>query len=188
MAGAGQVLRDSLMAFSVAFQSFPEEYAVLRGVPTEQLERVETAGLLPSGTAGRCRAFLALSLEEQRNVLNGQDGRDVLRALVDVVDKCNDSPQLTCLCLAMLDGSVIDDKANLEHLLRLHRQAKSPVNIIAMLNRLISTGVSDTGVTAAAATHLLACFLAELAVRQGMENPTERINSLISYLIQQAEY
>lgn len=188
MAGAGQVLRDSLMAFSVAFQCFPEDYAQLRSLNPEELQRKEAAGLLGAGTAGRCKAFLELELEAQRTALNAEDGREVIRALVEVVDKCSDAPQLVCMCLTLLDGSVVDEKTNLDHLLRLHRQAKAPVNIIAMLNRLILTGSSEAGVAPAAATHLLASFLAELAVRQGAEDPTERINALISHLIQQAEY
>jgi len=176
------------MAFSVAFQCFPEEYTQVRGVSTEELERKEAAELLAAGTASRCKAFLELALEAQRTGLNAEDGREVVRALVEVVDKCSDSPQLVSLCLTLLDGSVVDEKTNLDHLLRLHRQAKAPVNIITMLNRLILAGSSEVGVTAAAATHLLAAFLAELAVRQGAEDPAERINALISHLVQQAEY
>lgn len=176
------------MAFSVAFQCFPEEYKELRSVSTEELQGKEAAGLLAAGTASRCKGFLDLALEAQRAGLSAEDGREVVRALVEVVDRCSDSPALVCLCLTLLDGSVVDEKANLDHLLRLHRQAKAPVNIVTMLNRLILTGSSEVGVTAAAATHLLACFLAELAVRQGAEDPTERINALISHLVQQAEY
>ena len=188
MAGVGTVLRDSLMAFSSAFQTYPEAYPGLRGFAAADLDRKETASILPAGTSVKYRDFVAMTLEQQRAVMASEDGRTTVKALIDILDKVNDLPTLSAQILALLDGAITDEKGNLDHLTRAHKHPKAPVNLVTLFNRLLIPleGV-EGNVSVAAASHLLAAFLAETAVRGGSDDPTERIHELVSLLVQQAE-
>jgi hypothetical protein len=188
MAGSGAVLRDSLMAFSVAFQSFPDAYPPIRSFVSPDVTVKEQAGLFPQGTSARYQEFFAQTLEQQRSALAGEEGRNIVKALVDILNESTDTPQLTASLVVALDGSVVDEKTNIDHLMKVHKHPKQPVNVITLLNRLIVPEAMAQGdVIVAAATHLLAAFLSELAIRPGLENVTERVYGLVTHLIQMSE-
>lgn len=108
------------------------------------------------------------------------DGREIVRALFEVIDKINDDNLLTISILCALDGLVFDDSSNLEFLSKTLKHPKQPVNIINTCLRLIQ---HDDVKIAEGACLVFSNFLAKELLGLSYADYAEAMERLLNYLV-----
>jgi len=113
-------------------------------------------------------------------LLAGSDGREIVRALFEIIDKINDDNMLTTSILCTLDGLVFDELSNVELLVKTLKHPKKPVDIITTCLRLIQ---DDDVKIVEGACLVLASFLAKVLIGPAQADYLDPLERLLNFLV-----